>query len=158
MQDCRTCLLKIMTWDEFEYWRFHFEDVMQEFEAFVPEALAAKLDRSVESLDALEAWLLEKYDSPEAILTLDQRGVLDGASRYVGETYAAHIGGKWQIDVEDTDDAFYGLPVIAYLGGSDCPLSLVTASLDRRTGTYLSNILRNKMRRLSARTNIPGPA
>ena len=102
-----------------------------------------KLDFSPESLLIVEKYILDTYDSMDAILADDQSEALNGLSIYVGQTFRKNLGGIWTIDFEDEDDADYGLPIISGFGEyeeSTAPLTLVTASLDRRQSDYLMSI------------------
>jgi hypothetical protein len=50
----------------------------------------------------------------------------------------------WDIELDNEDRVFYRLPVIRFADGAEaCPLALVTASLDRRTGQYLRTVVEN---------------
>jgi hypothetical protein len=130
--------------DQFQYWLMQMDEDIDEFLAQLPPKVRTRLDSSAGSLDILEAWLLEKYPSPEAARPRTEARVLDGAARYVGEILRKSTGSKWSINFEKSF-VFRGLPIL--VGGSafkempECPLSLITASLDRRTGTYLSRIV-----------------
>ncbi|MEU4217122.1 hypothetical protein [Actinoplanes sp. NPDC026623] len=99
----------------------------------------------IASLDALEAFLLKRYRKPDAALTLDQRPVLDAAARHVGLVMVLAIdGATWDLDLSDPSGVYFGLPVVQLPDGpAECPLSLVTAALDRRSGDYLSTVVRH---------------
>jgi hypothetical protein len=120
---------------EFQTWLAQDLDVREEFYALIGTELSVRED----SLDQLEAWLLGRYADPDAILTLDQRGIADAAARHVGRVFVLNIDDAvWEIDLDREDNPYYRLPVVRMADGLDvCPLTLVTASLDRRTGGYL---------------------
>ena len=104
------------------------------------------LDFSIEALDALEEWMLAHYSSPQDLIN-DPR-MLDLLTVYIGETYR-RLGGKWFMDLENKKNAFYAMPVLKELtlrrAGSMTPLIDATASLNRRTGTYMSTIFKYKI-------------
>jgi hypothetical protein len=124
--------------EELQTWIATAEDARQE----LGELLGVELGVDFADLDVLEAKLLARYPNPDAGLRLDQRGVLDAASRQVGLVLILNIeGARWDIDLEDEDEAYYRLPIIALPDGSrECPLSMITASLDRRTGTFMREL------------------
>jgi hypothetical protein len=124
--------------EELETWIATIEDAREELE----ELLGIELGVDLADLDVLEAKLLARYPSPEAGLALDQRGVLDAASRLVGLALILNIeGARFDLDLENERSVFYRLPIVALPDGSqECPITLVTASLDRRTGTYMREV------------------
>ncbi|NEX92902.1 hypothetical protein G3573_08980 [Caulobacter sp. 17J65-9] len=116
----------------------------------LPGELRAKLDFTPESFEALEGWALSRYASLAEARAPSEAATLDGASRYVGQVFRKSLGGRWFIDHRDPKNAFYGLPQLEGLKGQVaqiCPLTLVTASLDRRTGTFISTVYRNHLAR-----------
>lgn len=67
-------------------------------------------------------------------------------ARYVGQVFRKKLGGKWTIDYSDKKNAFYGLPQLVGMNGQRtqiCPLTLVTASTDRRTGSFIRMVFDN---------------
>jgi hypothetical protein len=143
--------LKIATKEEFEYWLFYLDDVLEDFLDFLPHEISKKLDFSSNSLDILEEWILDRYPSIEVVLQFDQSSVLDALAIYVGETFRKMLGGKWSIELEDLDFVFCQEPILTVFdehSSRESPLSLVTASIDRRTGTYLRKVLENKAKRM----------
>jgi hypothetical protein len=136
--------------EDFEEWLADMQTGLDRFTDALPEEVADALDESPESLDVLEAWLLERYPSTEAVLEESEKEILDGAARYVGETFLGQLGGKWSISADDPKDVNYQLPILTGFRGQFstlAPVTMVTAAADRRTGTYLSTILRNIQRR-----------
>jgi hypothetical protein len=147
-----------MTADEddlFEHWLAHMDDALAEFLARVPPGLKAALDFGPASLDRLEAFLLERYPSVQAIKA-DPEPYLDGAARYVGEVFRRHIGGRWRMRMDDPKYVYAGLPELTFSASKDtpvCPITLVSASLDRRTGVFISGVFDRSAKRIaSART------
>jgi hypothetical protein len=121
----------------------------------MPHALAyfelqtnLQLDFSRESLATLEQWLLARYPDSKAILSTGEEDYLDAAARYIGETFRHHVGGKWNITFDNPTNISNGIPEVTDFPHGwppICPLRLVTATLGRRTGTYLQTILNNMM-------------
>ena len=139
--------------EQFEYWLAHMDDALAEFFARLPDGMRDKLDGSAASLDVLEQWLLERYPSPAEIMADSELPILDGASRYVGEVFRKNIGGRWRIRLDDPKYAYHGLPELTFLDKRDtpeCPLSVVTAALARRSGRYMSTVF-NGVRELIER-------
>jgi hypothetical protein len=125
--------------DAFERWLARDVEVRDE----LIDLMGGDPGLGVDSLDPLERFLLDRFDSPEDALRLDQRPVLDAAARQVGLVLIlAADGAGWDIDLTDPDDVYHRLPVVTRPGGAVvCPLALVSTSLDRRTGHFLSTIV-----------------
>jgi len=130
---------------EFEEWLIAMDDKLVELMNEVPVELSEKLDYSPESLAALEKWLITAYPSTESIMESDKY-FLDRLACYVGETFRKNTGSLWSIDFSDDQNAFYGIPVVKREGDAPrCPLTMVTACLDRRRVNYLAGILNHAM-------------
>ena len=131
--------LRLHSQVEFQTWLARDLEVRDE----LAELMGADPGIGLKSLDAVEAFLLRRYAGPDDVLRLDQRGVLDAAARHVGLVMVLGIdGAAWEIDLTDPSDAYYRLPVVGLADGSvECPLSLVTAALDRRNRNYLHTIV-----------------
>ncbi|MBY5359511.1 hypothetical protein HFO97_05835 [Rhizobium leguminosarum] len=136
--------------DLFEVWLIHMNDAIQNLINSLPNELGCRLDYSPESLDSLETWLLEKYSSVQDALSEQSNPIIDGASRYVGETLRKNLGGTWFINNADENLLYFGVPQLQNMRGQRIqisPLAMVTTSLDRRRGTYLRMILANMANR-----------
>jgi len=133
----------LTTRDDFEVWIVHMDDALAEFFDQLPEDVRRSLDYAPRSLDSLERWLLDRYSSPQALLAPSESTTLDGAARYVGETFRRTIGGRWTIDLDNKKNAYFGLPVLVGYRTPVAPMSLVTASTHRRIGAYLRTVLEN---------------
>jgi len=131
--------LRLHSHEEFQTWLAQEVEVRDELEAL----LGVELGLDEHSLDTLEAALLRRYRTPDEALTLGERGVLDAAARHVGLVMILSIdGAEWDINLDDPDDVYYRLPVIRFSDrSSDCPLTAVTAALDRRTGSFLRELV-----------------
>jgi hypothetical protein len=139
--------------DDFELWVFKMEDALEKFLGQLPEDVRRSLDYSPASLDALEKWLLERYTSPQLMLAPDEKDILDGAARYIGETFRKNVGGYWEIDLDNPKYVFFGLPILTGFRVPESPHSLATASTHRRTGTYLRTVLENTLKHEQEKTN-----
>lgn len=136
--------------DKFEYWLMDMDDALASFVDALPQELRTQLDYSPHSLRTLEEWLLARYAATGSMLAPQEATTVDGAARYVGEVFRKNLGGKWTIDFSGEKNAFYGLPQLTGLSGQGaqvCPLTLVTASADRRTGSFLESVYENNKRR-----------
>lgn len=128
--------------EQFQYWLSHMDEALAEFLEALPAADRKRLDGTPESLDHLEALLLAKYASPAEARRPSEAKFLDGAARYFGEILRKGSGSVWKIELDDKTSVFHALPIL--FGGqiksvAICPLTSMTALLDRRTGKFLSN-------------------
>jgi truncated hemoglobin YjbI len=142
--------------DDFQYWLAHMDDALEEFFETLPAHVRDRLDYSIDSLDVLEAWLLERYPNPEAALQKSETLRLDGAARYIGETFCKTIGGYWWVDPKG--EIMRGMPLIIDCRtgkGGMCPVTMATASTDRRCGDFSSSILRKQLESLSGSPERP---
>jgi len=139
MSDAGLEVMRLHSYGEFQTWLARDLEVRDELEALI----GAELGVDVESLDRLEAFLLGRYREPGLALGLGERGVLDAAARHVGLVMLLNVdGAEWAIDLEDEENAYYRLPMIRFRDGAEeCPLTLVTAALDRRTGEYIRTVI-----------------
>ena len=138
--------------DQFENWLAHMDDALAEFLARLPPELRSTLDYAPASLERLEAFLLQRYPNLQSIKT-DPEPYLDGAARYVGEVFRRNIGGRWRLRDDDPKYIYAGLPELTFLAERDtpvCPITLVSASLDRRTGKFISGVYDSSARRIAS--------
>jgi hypothetical protein len=132
------------TGDQFQTWLTHMDDAIEAFVASAEEPLRRQLDGTPASLDKLEAWLLSRYASVADNRPASEAMFIRGAARYLGEILHIATGSKWTIENRDKKFVYFGLPILhdGKFGQTPaCPMTMVTASLDRRTGRYLSTIL-----------------
>jgi hypothetical protein len=140
----------LSTRDDFEYWLMDMDDALERFLSGLAPHIKEKLNFSPSSLDALEAWILERYPSTQAMLGRDQSRLVDGAARYIGETFRKALGGRWDIELDDPKYVYFGVPIFTGFEEKPtpvCPLTLATASANRRTGKYLRTVLENMIKR-----------
>lgn len=135
--------------DLFQHWLIDMPKAIERLMHRLPSEMQEKLDYSIESLDILEEYLLNQYASIQEIKQAPP-DILNGYAIYVGETFRKVLADKtdrepniWTIELDRIDYVFYNLPLIKVGAYIDCPMTLVTASLDRRRGDYLSTILKN---------------
>lgn len=129
-------------------WVDEMSDALERFLEHLPSDVAKLLDYSVKSLDVLEAWILSEYPDFDSFGKEPDDSRVDGAARYVGEVYRKALDAHWDISFKNPNDANYGLPVIVGFQGQAtalAPHSLAAVSTDRRTGKYLSTVLRNQL-------------
>jgi len=130
------------TRDDFEHWLFAMDDRLEQLPDFLPIDISTKMDYSPSSLSILEKWLLNQYDGVKKILENSEKQRLDVLGCYVGETLRKKLAGIWDIDLKDKKNAYYQIPVIKKQGcWTECPMTLVTAATDRRTGEYMIGVL-----------------
>ena len=144
-----------VTLDDFQYWLFYMDDDLQAFMDRLSPDVRQKLDYSVESLDALEGWLLRRYQEPGELQRESELVIWDGAGRYIGETIRRNVGGKWRIVLDDPSHVFYRMPQLYDFGPKStpqCPNYMATAALDRRTGTFIRGVVENMKRRYGSST------
>ena len=127
--------------EQFEAWLAVMDQRLGDFRRELPAGVASRLDGSAASLDALEAWLLGRYDSPAAMRADGEWGTVNGASRYLGEVIRRELGGEWDIELDKPDSVAARVPIIRGAGtaGSTpiAPIFELSAAADRRTGRYL---------------------
>lgn len=142
----------LVTRDDFEYWLADMDDALDRFLERLPAQMRQQLDYTAASLDTLESWVLTTYPSTQAMVERDQAQIVDGAARYIGETFRRAVGGRWDIDLKNRKNVFFGVPILTGFEERPTPVSplaLATASADRRTGTFLRTVLENIVRRVT---------
>lgn len=141
----------LSTRDDFEHWLFVMDDALDAFFQQFNKPEQIRLDFSLESLERVEAWLLEHYADTKVMLAESESEKVDGVARYIGETFRKNIGGHWDIRLDDPKFAFFGLPILVDFTKKAtpiCPHALATTVADRRTGKFLRTILENQIRRI----------
>lgn len=132
--------------EDFEEWLFLMLDKLEEFENQFSKNSLKKLDYSIQSLDVLEKWILENFMSIDELLESTKKIDLDLFVRYVGETFRRNLkDSKWDTDIENPQNAYYNYPVIVPKNKPIpiAPHTLLTASVKRKKGNFMSTILRN---------------
>lgn len=137
----------------FEYWLADMDDALARFTQRLPRDVAEKLDYSAASLDVLESWLLAHYPDIPSMRPESEADLVDGMARYVGETFRKHLGGRWDIELENPKYAYFGIPqLIGFWNNSTpvAPRTLVTTAADRRTGISIGRQLATYLRKRPA--------
>ncbi|WP_456787684.1 hypothetical protein [Cellulomonas sp. P5_C5] len=147
-----------MSDEQFEEWLDAMHPRLARFEDFLmPTGWTAGFTR--ESLAELEQYALERWPDPRAFLDEDDEDWIDGAVRYVGETYLRIGGGGWYLDT-DPDFVFSGVPIIRLDTIGPVPISprhLLAALLDRRTGRVLTQVYDGQLEEVQERRDAEGP-
>jgi len=103
------------------------------------------LDYTMASLDDLESWILAHYHDANE-LTNDSR-TLDYITIYIGETFRRYLGGEWDIDIDNKEDAHHPIITLtdaSYKGESQiAPMAIATECISRNKGNYINGILFN---------------
>jgi hypothetical protein len=125
--------------EEFQTWLARDLEVRDELYALMGREPSPGID----SLDELEAFLLGRFPGPAAAVALEHRGITDAAARHVGLVFVLNVDDAvWDIELDNEAALFYRLPVIRFADDAqECPLTMTTAALDRRTGDYLRTII-----------------
>lgn len=143
----------------FEEWLDDMHPRLARFvDLLLPDSVRGDFSRG--SLVSLEAHLLETFPDSDLYDTGDpDLDLIDGAVRYVGETYLRAFGGGWQFS-EDPAFVFGRRPVVL-LGTPDAtpisPFNLMGAALRRRTGRVLAKVYDGQARAIAERQAVdPG--
>lgn len=138
------------TQNDFQDWIFNMSDKMDYFTEEFARENNLLLDYSMESLESLERWIINNFKTIEDLKANPK--LLDLLTIYIGETFRKQIGGKWFMDLENKENAYYHMPVLTspdYKGVKfKSPLTYATASIDRRKGNYISTILKNNIEKM----------
>lgn len=115
--------------ERFQEYLFEMDDVLERFLSDLgPDG--ARLDYSVESLDALEEILSARTGQSES----NDEMLINRAARYVGEVFRKNLGGVWRLCKKSKDYLYYGLPVVTEYSRKDiefCPSEVVRNFLRR---------------------------
>ena len=103
------------------------------------------LDYTMASLNDLERWILSHYQDANE-LTNDS-STLDYITIYIGETFRRYLGGEWDIDIDNKEDAHHPIITLtdaSYKGESQiAPMAIATECISRNKENYISGILFN---------------
>ena len=103
------------TKENFDDWIFFLSDKMDYFTGEFAREQGLTLDYTPESLDALEHWLLGKYEkSMDLVEDKEPYGndyrLADLCGIYVGEVYRRQLGGSWYMILDQPKNVYYKLP------------------------------------------------
>jgi|GEM_PF-169706 len=135
------CNTLLQTKREYEFWIFDFGFILDYFLLTFERPIRDKLDFSLESLDVLEALLLERYPNADCANDRYQMLWLEDAARYVGKVTWKNIGGLWYVEMAKKDSPDFQLPVIKIEDKMINPKTLVIDALRERTGNYISSTI-----------------
>jgi hypothetical protein len=130
--------------DQFETWLIEMDDALERLKLSLPQPLCG-MDLGIEALAPLEHHYLSEFPSVEEALLPTSAIRIDSYARFVGETLRTLAGGTWRLETSSPDQAYFGLPVLSGAYGTICPLTLVTAAADRRTGDFWTTIVSNQV-------------
>ena len=107
------------TKENFDDWIFFLSDKLDYFTGEFAREQGLTLDYTPESLDALEHWLLGKYEkSMDLVEDKEPYGydyrLADLCGIYVGEVYRRQLGGTWYMILDQPKNAYYKLPSLRY--------------------------------------------
>lgn len=114
---------------------------------------------SRESLVALERHMLDRWPDVASFQQEQDTDFIDGATRYIGETYLRLGGGGWFVD-HDPKFVFSGRPCVRLDTVDPLPISpvnLMGAVLSRRTGEVLARVWDGQTENLAERREVEGP-
>ena len=142
-----------LTRDDFEEWLFSLPDKQQEFKILFFDKTGIKLDNSTSALDDIEAWILDSFDTKEELLKEGHKYLLDLIVSYIGGIFRENLNAKWDIDLENKENAYYRLPIIMddSMSVPVSPHTLVTASIGRKKGNFISTVFKNTVKNLKDR-------
>lgn len=135
------------TKESFESWLTEIPSKLKSITEDFAKKNKLNLDFSIESLDALEGWLLKQYDVATDLR--EEEDVLDLLALYVGETHIKHAGGEWYVDAENEKGVYYQKLGIQYEEDGELAFrstrALCTACISRRRGNLISSTLKKTL-------------
>lgn len=134
--------------ENFQQWLFLMDDTLDEIKRIFKNDKNVSLDFSPNSLDNVENWILDNFESKEDLLMEKNKHFLNMLAVYIGETFRKNIGGKWKLDLSNEKSAYYKLPILTDSPNINSPIAphtLATACISRGKGNYISTILNNKL-------------
>lgn len=131
------------TSEEFNWWLTCIPDKIAELKQRLPASIADKLDNSIESVDILEHYLMNIYESDNMIKP-ENSEFLDQLASYIGDIAEKKMTGSfWTINLDDPKDVDYRFPILKFRDKrpSFNPFTYITTSLDRKKGNLLSSAI-----------------
>ena len=132
--------------DKFQFWLMDMDDALERFMAGLPDAERERLDGTIASYDVIEEMLMARYPDRKAAKDSGDSVFFDGCARYVGETLRQHMGGKWQIVLDDPSNVHYRRPRLTGMKNGMppvCPLQWLFTAVSRRKGNFMRTIVGN---------------
>lgn len=131
--------------ERFEKWKGSLGALSNELLAYVPSAVAARLDFSVASLLPLEAWLLQTFDDHHQLLADQDGRTMELLHAYLAQTLVPAAKGHLDICLDESDICF-SVPVVVFPRSfSERHMRLLnypTAAVHRRQGSMLYDLAR----------------
>ena len=125
--------------DNYTWWLNIMPDEMPRL-SILPKAIRDRLDFSLDSLDLIEDYIRENY-SAEELKERKNRYARDLFARYIGETFRKNMSELfWAFESANERDAYFGIPVLASIGGSVPPMTptvWVTELIAQREAHFL---------------------
>ena len=123
--------------EAFNWWLTCIPDRINELREKAEKEIGGPLDGSLSSLDALEAYLINKFTYDEMIAP-ENRVFLDQLASYVGDVAEKHLeNAEWTINLSDENDVNFNFPVLKFGGNFFNPFTVITTSLDRKKGDFI---------------------
>lgn len=136
--DVPLCTMFANEQDRLEAWLSAMDFELDiEFQDELPDDFPFDFTR--ESLLALEAFILDHFETEDDVDSPDHKELVDRIARYVGETFRRSFPDASWIPGDDHHDL---LPLVKFEWSAipEAPFFLVYTVVDRRTGTLLSEI------------------
>ncbi len=131
-----------MNLDDFKAWRDYVEADIEYFVSTLRPETKQKLDYSIDSLDVIMVWLLQRYKTPAATTEEPDQRLYNGVVFYVGETYRKNLRGYWNVHFAEYEPNYeYGEQAVIegfYEDDAICPAFRVLDALDNGDEKYLS--------------------
>jgi hypothetical protein len=102
-----TFFSRLQNSEELKIWLEQSKENQAYFLKEITEIERSRLDMSIESVEWLGQFLCNRFSNLDAANNETGIQFLDGAGRYVGETFIKHFGGEWAVDLD---------PILAYCG------------------------------------------
>ncbi len=133
--------------ERYNWWLTIMPDTLM-YLSTLPREIRKKLDYSVDSLDVIEKYLMENYELAEMKLP-ENKLAIDLFARYIGETFRKNLTDIiWEMEKKEGWFG-YGFPLLIKKDNKPCTpksvFSLLGGALDRKSGNYLSTILKNNI-------------
>ena len=129
--------------ENFKEWISCIPDKMDKFTQEFAGNNHLILDYTMASLDDLESWILVHYHDANE-LTNDS-STLDYITIYIGETFRRYLGGEWDIDIDNKEDAHHPIITLtdaSYKGESQiAPMTIATECISRNKENSLNAFL-----------------
>lgn len=106
----------------------------------LPNDLGFTFDFSLESMNKIESYLIDTYSYSEFV---KQHELFDCVASYAGKVYENNVADcEWRIYTDDERSIFFNIPLIeATYKVNFSPHMNVRAALDRKRGTYISDVI-----------------